>query len=456
MIAHVKKLDRALEAFTDELLEGMGRPERRRAMSWYIEGLLLDGTRKSIEPMAARLVDEPTEVEAMRQRLQQCVSVSTWSDDALRSRVARKLEAELPGIEALVLDDTGFPKQGRYSVGVARQYSGTLGRTANCQVGVSLHLAGELGSACLGMRLYLPEEWTRDRERCRTAGVPDEVVFQRKWEIALGLLDDAARWGVAKRLLLMDAGYGGVTQFREGIAERGYPYIAGIGSEALVWIPGTGPVAPSEWRPPPGRHPGPPQKRFRDGKHSPVSVLELAKALGRKACRSIKWREGAKGTQHSRFNAVRVRTAHEHARGRAPGPEEWLLYEWPADEKEPTKFWFSSLPPNTSLKELVRLAKLRWRVERDYQELKEEIGLDHFEGRSWRGFHHHVTLCAAAHAFLALNRALFPPKGKAMDPADGAPAASTRAAAPDRIVSAVSATHQRNHGASRPVEDVIE
>jgi SRSO17 transposase len=455
MNAHVKKLDRALEAFTSALLEGMGRPERRRAMGWYIEGLLLDGVRKSIEPMAARLVDEPAEIEAMRQRLQQCVSVSTWSDDELRARLARKVEGELPGIEALVLDDTGFPKQGRHSVGVARQYSGTLGRTANCQVGVSLHLAGELGSACLGMRLYLPEEWTSDRERCRKAGVPDDVVFQRKWEIALGLLDDAVRWGVAKRLLLVDAGYGEITEFREAVAQRGYPYIVGMGGDPVVWSPGTAPVAPSEWRRSPG-HSGPARTRFRDGKHSPVSLLELAKALGRKACRSVRWREGAKGTQHSRFNAVRVRTAHKHTQGRAPGPEEWLLYEWPADEKEPTKFWLSNLPANTSLKDLVRLAKLRWRVERDYQELKEEIGLDHFEGRSWRGFHHHVTLCAAAHAFLALNRALFPPEGQAMDAADGASAASARAAAPDRVVPAVPPARRREDAAARAVEDVIE
>jgi SRSO17 transposase len=455
MIAHVKKLDRALEAFTNALLDGMGRPERRRAMAWYIEGLLLDGARKSIEPMAARLVDEPAEVEAMRQRLQQCVSVSAWSDDEFRARLAREVEAELPAIEALVLDDTGFPKQGRLSVGVARQYSGTLGRTANCQVGVSLHLAGELGSACLGMRLYLPEEWTRDRERCRKAGVPDDVGFQRKWEIALALLDDAVRWGVDKRLLLVDAGYGEITEFRESIAERGYPYIVGMGGDPVVWSPGTAPVAPSEWRRPSGQR-GPTRTRFRDGKHSPVSLLDLATALGRKACRSVRWREGAKGTQHSRFNAVRVRTAHKHTQGRAPGPEEWLLYEWPADEKEPTKFWLSNLPANTSLKDLVRLAKLRWRVERDYQELKEEIGLDHFEGRSWRGFHHHVTLCAAAHAFLALNRALFPPQGKAMDTPDGAPPASARTAPQDRVVPAVPPAHRRVDAAARAVEDVIE
>lgn len=425
MIAHVKKLDRALKSFAESLFDGMGRPERRRAMAWYLEGLLLDGSRKSIEPMAARLVDEASGIEAMRQRLQQCVSISDWSDDEVRARLAHKVEDELPGIEALVLDDTGFPKQGKHSVGVARQYSGTLGRTANCQVAVSLHLAGELGSSCLGMQLYLPEEWTSDSERCRAAGVPEDVGFLRKWEIALRLLDDADRWGVAKRLLLVDAGYGEITAFRQAITERGYPYIVGMGGDPVVWMPGTAPVAPSTWRRPPGQS-GPARTRYRDGNHSPISLLDLAKALGTESCRSIRWREGAKGTQKSRFGAVRVRAAHKHRQGRAPGPEEWLLYEWPADKPEPTKFWLSNLSASTPLKELVRLAKLRWRVERDYQELKEEIGLDHFEGRSWRGFHHHVTLCAAAHAFLALHRALSPPNDNKMDAANGPQTPPTR------------------------------
>ena len=455
MIAHVKKLDRLLESFANSLFDGMGRPERRRAMAWYLEGLLLDGARKSIEPMASRLVDDPAGIEAMRQRLQQCVSVSAWSDDEVRARLARKVQDELPGIEALVLDDTGFPKQGKYSVGVARQYSGTLGRTGNCQVAVSLHLAGERGSSCIGMRLYLPEEWTSDPKRCRQAGVPEDVGFLRKWEIALHLLDEASRWGVRKRLLLVDAGYGEITEFREAITERGYPYIVGMGGDPVVWMPGTGPVAPSKWRRRPGQS-GPPRTRYRDGKHSPVTLLELATGLGKAACRSVRWREGAKGTQKSRFGAIRIRTAHKHGQGRAPGPEEWFLYEWPADESAPTKFWLSNLPVETPLKELVRLAKLRWRVERDYQELKEEIGLDHFEGRSWRGFHHHVTLCAAAHAFLALNRALFPPKGKAVDPAHGSQATPARLAPKNWMVPSLSSASRRIHTAPRAFKNVIE
>jgi len=454
MITPVKQLERSLEGFADSLFEGMGRPERRRAMAWYLQGLLLDGARKSIEPMAARLVDDPTEIEAMRQRLQQCVSVSAWSDDEIRARVARKVEAELPDIEALVIDDTGFPKQGKHSVGVARQYSGALGRTGNCQVAVSLHLAGERGSCCIGMQLYLPEEWTKDVKRCREVGVPDDVSFQRKWEIGLRLLDEAARWGTTKRLLLVDAGYGEITEFREAIGNQGYPYIVGMGGDPVVWMPGTAPHHPADWQRPRG-HSGPARTRFRDGKHAPVSLLELAQSLGPKACRTIRWREGAKGTQRSRFNAIRVRTAHKHKQGRAPGPEEWLLYEWPADEAEPTKFWLSNLPANTPLKELVRLAKLRWRVERDYQELKEEIGLDHFEGRTWRGFHHHVTLCAAAHAFLALNRALSPPPGSTLDPGVGAPPSPGGPAKAHRLLPPLPPARPPSDTPSRALKDVI-
>jgi len=195
----LRKLDKELSAFLEEMVSRMGRPERRQAMSHYITGLLLDGERKSVQPMAARLVDNASEAEAMRQRLQECVGVSTWSDEEVLRRLAKKLDQELPGIEVWVVDDTGFPKKGRYSVGVARQYTGTLGRTDNCQVATSLHLAGERGSSCIGLRVYLPKEWTEDRDRCRTAGVPETVHFQTKWEIALGEIDQALAWGLQRR-----------------------------------------------------------------------------------------------------------------------------------------------------------------------------------------------------------------------------------------------------------------
>ncbi|NNB99661.1 IS701 family transposase [Corallococcus exiguus] len=226
--AQLRKLDEALSAYLEEMVAGMGRLERRRAMEAYVTGLLLDGERKSIEPMAARLVEDVGGVEAMRQRLPQCVSQGTWSDEGLRERLARKLEAQVPELEALVVDDTGCPKKGQHSVGVARQYSGTLGRTDNCQVAVSLHLAGPRGSGCIGMRLYLSEDWVKDAARRKAAGVPEVVALARKWELALEQLDDALKWGVRRHVVLADAGYGNCREFREGLTARGLPYLVGV------------------------------------------------------------------------------------------------------------------------------------------------------------------------------------------------------------------------------------
>lgn len=408
----IARLDRELGAYIDEMLDGMGRRERRQAMASYVTGLLLDGDRKSIEPMAARLVDDADEVQAMRQRLQQAVTVANWSDAEIWKRLSTKVERELPGIEALVIDDTGFAKKGEHSVGVSRQYSGTLGRVDNCQVAVSLHLASERGSACAGMQVYLPESWAEDADRREKAGIPAAIAFQPKWRIALDLLNAAKGWGVANHVVLADAGYGEITDFREALASRGYSYVVGIPGTIGVWAPGTGPIPPSKQ---PKSATGRPRTRHLTGDEKPLSVLELAKSVGRKKCRSVLWREGSRGRQRSIFGAVRVRTAHRHVHGDPPGDVQWLLYEWPKDEEEPTKFFLANLDADVSIKRLVFLAKLRWRIERDYQELKQEIGLDHFEGRSWKGFHHHAALCAVAHGFLALRRALSPPEPPSVD-----------------------------------------
>ena len=410
----LRKLDRELTAFLETLTDGMGRPERREAMCLYMTGLLLDGERKSIEPLAARLVDDSSEIQAMRQRLQQCVTVSTWAEQELFRRIAAKVEAELPEIEAFVIDDTGFAKKGVHSVGVARQYSGTLGRVDNCQVATSLHLAGERGSACIGFRLYLPEDWAADQQRRQKAGVPTTVAFTPKWQIALALLDDAQAAHPRAHVVLADAGYGDVGEFRDGLTARGLPYVVGVKGGTVVYPPGTQLAVPR-----PANPKGRPPKIARAVDAEPVSIAELAAGLG---FRRVTWREGARGPQQSRFAAVRVMTAHRHGTGRPPGAEQWLLCEWPAAEAAPCKFYLSSLPASTSLKQLVRLAKLRWRVERDYQEMKGELGLDHYEGRNWLGFHHHAALCAAAHAFLALRRALFPPEPSAVDVAARTPA----------------------------------
>jgi SRSO17 transposase len=275
----------------------------------------------------------------------------------------------------------------------------------------------------------LPKEWAQDQARRKKAGIPEEIEFQEKWRIALVLLDDARRAGVRDHVVLGDAGYGDCGEFREGLAERGLPYVLGISGVTVVWPPDSHPAIP---RKPKG--PGRPVSRHRDDTNPPRAISRLASQL---EYRKVSWREGSRGWQSSRFAAVRIRTAHRHQNGLAPGPEQWLLCQWFDGEKEPTKFWLSSLPSNTSLRAFVRFAKLRWRVERDYQELKQEIGLDHFEGRTWRGFHHHVTLCSVAHAFLALRRALFPPEPSAMDAADGAPPPPTTSPALDRHLSSM-------------------
>jgi SRSO17 transposase len=403
----IKRLDSQLTDFLDSLTEGAGRPERRRAMRDYVTGLLLDGERKSTAPMAARLASSEAEAAALRERLQQCVADSPWSDALLYQRLAAKLVKGLPKIQAFVFDDTGFPKKGTHSVGVARQYSGTLGRVELCQTALSLHVAGESTSGCIGMRLYLPSEWTDDRERCRQAGVPDEVVATSKWRIALQMLERTNEWGLPRFPVLADSAFGDCADFREQLDEWGYAYVVQISGTAVFWQPGDGPLPPPK---PTSKRGGRPPSRWRDGGEKPASAKQIAAALAPADFRRVTWREGSRGKQQSRFAAVRVRSARRHAAGHAPGKEEWLVCEWPSEEKGPSRFWLSTLPSSTSLKRLVLLGKMRWRIERDYQEMKQEVGLDHFEGRGWRGFHHHATLCALAHGFLALHRALSPPK----------------------------------------------
>jgi len=263
----IKRLEGELNEFIDSMTADMGRPERRRAMGWYVTGLLLDGERKSIEPMAGRLVDDRSEIEAMRQRLQECVSISAWSEADLLARLARKLDSELPDVQALVIDDTGHPKKGKHSVGVARQYSGTLGRIDNCQVAVSLHLAGESGSGCIAYRLYLPEEWATDVDRRRKAGVPEEVGLQPKWEIALQQIDAALAAGVRKHIVLADAAYGDNSAFRSGLVDRGLGYVVGVVGKTMIWPPGSRPRQMAKKR---GR--GRPPTRHVDAAHPPVSI----------------------------------------------------------------------------------------------------------------------------------------------------------------------------------------
>jgi SRSO17 transposase len=441
----IAKLERELRQYLAGFVDGLGRPERREALRLYMTGLLLEGERKSIAPIAGRLVDEESEMEAMRQRLQQAVVIADWSDSEVLARLAQKLDAELPGVEAFVIDDTGFPKKGKHSVGVQRQYSGTLGRVDNCQVAVSLHLAGEQGSGMIGFRLFLPESWATDRKMRKRVGVPSEVVASTKGELALAQLDAALAAGIRHHVVLADAGYGESREFRDALSQRGLRYVVAVNGEPVVWPPGSAPRRTRK------THDGLP--RYRDEQHPAITLKQLAPTL---RFSRVSWREGSKGWQSGQFAAVRVHTAYGHASGKRPGEEQWLLCQSTGDPKTPYKFWLSNLPPSSTVATLVRFAKLRWRVERDYQELKQELGLDHFEGRTWRGFHHHGTLCAVAHGFLALRRALFPPHDSALDASDGPQSDPASPLADDWGLPAMPKVRPRSSSSARRVEDVIK
>jgi SRSO17 transposase len=442
----LRRLDRELAKFLSKLLEGQGRPERRAALGHYVTGLLLDGERKSIQPMAARLTQDASQADAMRQRLQDCIAASQWSEQELLRRFAVMLDDELPGIEVIVVDDTGFEKKGTFSVGVARQYSGTFGAIANGQVATSVHLAGDLGSVMVGMRLYLPKEWTDDRARCRAAGVPDDVPFKTKWEIALDLIDQMLAFGIRKRPVIADAGYGEITRFRDELTRRGLRYVVGIPHNRLIWPPGTELLPPADRTGLRGRR----ATRWHAGDIKPIQIGALVAGIPREKYKTVTWRQGVRGKLSSKFLAYRVRSAENQNHGRAHGEEQWLLCEWQACDDEP-RFHLSTLPANTSLKELVRVTKQRWRVERDYQDLKGEVGLDHFEGRTWRGFHRHATLCAVAHGFIALRRALSPPVQQDLDDSAGPASPSAGPLAPHRVVPLVHTSHQRvRSGEARP------
>jgi SRSO17 transposase len=390
--------------YVEGLASVIGHADRAAPLRDYCVGLLLPCERKSVEPMAALTAPERT--AAQHQSLLHFVGQAPWSDERVLAKVREMVlpEMERHGpIEAWIIDDTAFAKKGRHSVGVARQYCGQLGKQDNCQAAVSLSLANRHASLPVSWRLYLPEEWARDKARRGKAGVPEEVVFRTKPEIALEQLRWACAAGLPRGVVLLDAGYGNHTRLRAEITALGLTYVAGILSNTSVWAPGTEPLPPKPWS---GRGRRPRRVR-RDAKHRPVSVKELALGLPKRAWRTIGWREGTAERLSSRFARVRVRAAHRDE----PRGEEWLLIEWPKGEEEPTKYWLSTLPPDISFERFVDLAKLRWRIERDYQELKQELGLGHYEGRGWRGFHHHATLCIAAYGFLISERGTIPPSG---------------------------------------------
>jgi SRSO17 transposase len=393
-------LEGRFEQYCQSIVTALGHADRQQPAQWYLKGLILPGQRKSVEPMAARV--HPEDVRSAHQSMHHLVAMADWEDPAVLATVARQVTPRLvTGDEDCwwILDDTGHAKKGTKSVGVARQYCGRLGKTDNCQIAVSLSLASARGSIPLAYRLYLPQEWTDDRPRCRAAGVPESVQFQTKGQIARDHIAAALAQGLPRGIVLGDAAYGDNTDFRDWLIEQALDYVLAVKSETTVWW---GKHQPAKAPPPSDR--GRPRTRVvRDAHHQPISVGEIARALPPKSWQQINWSEGTNGTLSSRFARVRVHAAH-HNQARA---EEWLLIEWPQAEAEPIHYWLSTLPKKLAFKKLVRHAKARWRIERDYQELKSELGLSHYEGRNWRGFHHHATLCIAAYGFLMLERLAF-------------------------------------------------
>ena len=393
-------------AYVESLMEVLAHADRARPLMDYCTGLLMPGERKSVEPMAA--VVAPARVAAKHQSLLHFVGQAAWSDAAMLNKIR---ELVLPSIEAngkieaWLVDDTGFAKKGVHSVGVARQYCGRLGKTDNCQIAVTLSLASHAASLPVAYRLYLPEEWAHDHARRKKAHVPDDVTFKTKPQIALDQIAAALASGAPKGVVLADAAYGTNVAFRAALTGMGLTYCVGVQSNTSVWATGVEPLPAKPWS---GRG-RKPSRAQHDCDRMPVLAKALAMNLPASAWSEVTWREGSNTPLASRFAAMRVRPASRSDKGSGQAAPEWLLIEWPEDEKEPAKYWLSTLPEDMPLATLVDIAKQRWLIERDYEELKSELGLAHFEGRSWRGFHHHATLCIAAYGFLIRERAAFSP-----------------------------------------------
>ncbi len=389
-----------LENYLTQLCDSLGHINRQSNFCDYVKGLLFVEGRKSVEPMAAAL--DPVNTRSRHQALHHFVADSPWSDQSILDKAFRWVDSALPESDQRywLVDDTGMPKKGSHSVGVSHQYCGQVGKTTNCQVAVSVSLATLTASIPVAWRLYLPKSWSQDRERCSAVGVPEEIEFATKGQIALEQLRQCCERDIPRGIVLADAGYGNDHGFREGLDELDLSYIVGIKGNTTAWAEG---VKPAKYKTTISK--GHKRKYIQYTKgHRPESVKDIAMALKDSAWYCIQWREGTNDTLEGRFAAVRVRVAHrDHLRSTLRA-EQWLLIEWPENEKEPTKYWLSNLQKSITLKHFVYTAKMRWHIERDYQELKDELGLNHYEGRNWRGFHHHATLCIAAYAYLVAQR----------------------------------------------------
>ncbi|WP_405961414.1 IS701 family transposase [Streptomyces sp. NBC_00024] len=392
-----------LALFVADVFASVPRKDQRAKGDCYLRGLMLDGRRKSIQAMAERLPD------GNEQNLQQFVNQSTWDPVPVQRRIAERM---LPLINptAWVIDDVSVPKDGRMSAGVAPQYCDALGKRANCQVAVSIHAATDTASCPLQWRMFLPKVWASDTVRRALTRIPANVTHREKWRLALDMLDTLAGWGMTPPVVVADAAYGTNARLRAALSDRSLAYMLAIRGDVVAHPFDAEPIAPVRngpvgcWPQPRYRAPAP-------------SVAALSAGLGQEAFTPVTWRHGSRGELRSRFAAMRVRPAGKAVerpikaaasaeQGWWDGilPDCWLLIEWPADAAAPTDYWLSNLPADMPITNLVRLAKIRWRIEHDYRELKHGLGLDHFEGRSWPGWHHHVTLVSAAHAFLTEQR----------------------------------------------------
>jgi len=392
-------LEARFEQYGEAMAAALGHADRAAPATWYLQGLILPGGRKSVEPMAARV--RPQAVRSAHQSMHHLVSTSDWSDVALLATVAEHVLPVLTRGGAApcfwIIDDTGFPKKGTHSVGVARQYCGQTGKTDNCRVAVSLSLATDSNSLPLAYQLYLPAEWTDDPARCAEAGVPASIGFLTKNQIAAAQIRAAVATGVPRGVVLGDAAYGDDSALRDELSAQKLIYALGVRPLTAVWWGKHQPAPPL----PPAASGGRPRVQVRrDATHSPIRVRALAQALPARAYRTVTWRQGSAEALSGRFARVRVVAAHRDRDRDA----EWLVIEWPRGDAEPLRYWFSTLPEATTFKALVGTIKGRWRIERDYLELKQELGLGHYEGRNWRGFHHHASLCIAAYGFLTLER----------------------------------------------------
>ena len=391
-----------LEEFAEEVLAGaVNRPVQMVNGALYLRGLIEQGERKSLEPIVARLGEE-VDYHSM----QQFLADSPWDPVLVVKAVVERVAPSID-VQAWVLDDTGFPKDGRDSPGVKRQYSGTLGKTGNCQIGVSVHAVGGRGTVPLGWALYIPEEWCEDAERRRGAKIPEEVQFKTKPELGVELVERAAGWEIPKAPVLGDQAYGENTRLRDRLDDAGCEYVLSVGPTTTVFSPETVFAVPSNEGSKGRRYSRPRPDR------EPESIGELIGRLGKTAAQTVAFRDGPDGKPvTATFIFVRVRSAHHwraHERkwakgGQIPPREEWLIAEWPAGKDAPSDYWLSNLPADTEPERLARLARLRWKIELDYKQLKGQLGLDHYEGRSWLGWYHHTALVTAAHGFLTLER----------------------------------------------------